>query len=50
VAIDDRIVLSNNSYNGISPFGFNGRFVWTRLAVNFQLLPRCHPAGLPPAG
>jgi iron complex outermembrane receptor protein len=22
-------------YNGISPFGFNGRFVWTRLAVNF---------------
>jgi len=22
-------------YNGISPFGFNGRFVWTRLVVGF---------------
>ena len=22
-------------YNGISPFGFNGRFVYTRLAVAF---------------
>jgi iron complex outermembrane receptor protein len=32
---DENIPLNNNSgifpYNGISPFGFNGRFVYARL-------------------
>ena len=36
---DENIAANNNSgifpYNGISPFGFNGRFIYTRLSTNW---------------
>ena len=32
VSVDGEVQDLMNPYNGISPFGFNGRFIWGRVS------------------